>query len=737
MNNKCGKKRDGACDSKFVVRTILAIFLICSTILFGDKVYIIGSATPYTMTESGTTWSHEGDLLLGNVPTDYSYRGGRLEIPGNSQLSTPGDAKIGNVAGSIGTATLSDSNASWSVSGEISVGDQGNGTLLVSNGASVTSSDVYIAKQSGSTGTLNITGAGSTVTSSGDVYVGGDALGAEGIASLNASYGGELLADNVTVWDSGSLSGNGLLTLNSGSGSLTVYGKTAPGNSIGTLNVDGDVSFESGNEFEVEIDNSGNSDLLVATGDITINGGTVVAKPMETLTDGSHDYTFLRGNSVSGTFDALDTTLFSSMALFGGGSLDYSPTEAHLNITILPFNSPLVCNTSLQFEVGSALEEIANSGGNAITSELQSMNLSQLQSSYDTLGGEDLPAIQESLIHLSSTFMEMATMRMRGVSDSLASRSSGAMLLADAGESLDDSAADVKQPLFAVGNGTKFYSDKDWGFWGRAFGLSGDRESSSNLSGYNYDTFGSCFGIDRRINEQLLVGMILGFSKTDVDIASSRDSTDVDSSHFGLYSSYDAIDWYLDTSLAYSINEYDGKRHIDVGAIHEIADAEYDGQQFGAAVEFGLRYREDNSLIEPLVGFDFVHDHKDGYSEKGAPSSNLHVESSNFDSYKSSVGARFVKMFSKESCGCDIRVEVLGKWIHEFGDTRAETTSYFSGFSSGFTAKGDEIDRDSALLGVGMKAFLNDRSNLFCNYKTTLNKDNGSFLISGGFEYRW
>ena len=743
MEKQYNTKRKKVCGSKFLIRVALILFLVCNAILFGDKVYIIGSATPYTLTESGTTWSHNSDLLLGNTAAEegLDYPGkGWLEIPGNSQLVTTGDAKIGNVANSVGVATLSDSNASWSVSGEMSVGNQGDGTLLVSNGASVTSSDIYMAVQSGSSGVLNVTGIGSTVTSSGDVYVGGDALGAKGVASLNASYGGELLADNVTVWDSGSLAGNGLLTLDSGSGSLTVYGKTAPGNSIGTLNVDGDVSFESGSEFEVEIDNAGNSDKLVATGDITINGGNVVAKPMETLTGGSHNYTFLRGNSVSGTFDTLDTRFFSSIALFGGGSLDYDPTEAHLNITILPFNSSLVCDTSLRLEVGSALEQIANSGGNAITSELQGLNLAQLHSSYDALGGENLPAIQESMINLSSMFMGMARMRMRGVSDSLARHSSGNMLLADAGKLLDDDSTvdvDVKQPLFAIGNGTKFYSDKGWGFWGRAFGLSGDRESGSNLSGYNYDTVGSSFGLDRKISEQLLVGMMFGYSKTDIDISSSRDHTDVDSLHFGLYSSYDAVDWYLDTSLAYSTNQYDGKRYIDVGTIREVADAEYDGQQFGAAIQLGLRYRLNNTLIEPLAGFDLVHDHEDGYSEKGAPNSNLHVKSSSFDSYKSSLGARFTKMLHKESYGCDIRLEVLGKWIHEFGDTRAETTSYFPGFSSGFTAKGDDIDRDSALIGLGMKAFVTDRTDLFCNYKTIINRDSGSFLISGGFQYRW
>ena len=80
---------------------------------------------------------------------------------------------------------------------------------------------------------------------------------------------GNMAAAAFTV-NGGSLGGSGTL----GSVTATAGGVVAPGNSIGTLNVAGNITFQPGSFFDVEIDAAGNSDR-VAAGTATINGGTV------------------------------------------------------------------------------------------------------------------------------------------------------------------------------------------------------------------------------------------------------------------------------------------------------------------------------------------------------------------------------------------------------------------------------------------------------------------------------
>ena len=52
-------------------------------------------------------------------------------------------------------------------------------------------------------------------------------------------------------------------------------GTLAPGNSIGTLNVNGTYTQAAGSTYQVEVNAAGQADRINVTGNATINGGTV------------------------------------------------------------------------------------------------------------------------------------------------------------------------------------------------------------------------------------------------------------------------------------------------------------------------------------------------------------------------------------------------------------------------------------------------------------------------------
>src|SRR3546814_9282069 len=58
-------------------------------------------------------------------------------------------------------------------------------------------------------------------------------------------------------------------------GDTMVPGTIAPGNSIGTLNVAGNIGFAAGSTYEVEVNAAGEGDLIAASGAATIDGGSV------------------------------------------------------------------------------------------------------------------------------------------------------------------------------------------------------------------------------------------------------------------------------------------------------------------------------------------------------------------------------------------------------------------------------------------------------------------------------
>jgi autotransporter-associated beta strand protein len=79
-----------------------------------------------------------------------------------------------------------------------------------------------------------------------------------------------IITTNATVASGATLDGTGRII-----GNLTNSGTVAPGNSIGTLTVQGNYIHNANSTLDIEFDGSGGIDLLSVTGTATLNGGTL------------------------------------------------------------------------------------------------------------------------------------------------------------------------------------------------------------------------------------------------------------------------------------------------------------------------------------------------------------------------------------------------------------------------------------------------------------------------------
>ncbi|HGE8338639.1 TPA: S8 family serine peptidase, partial [Serratia marcescens] len=114
-------------------------------------------------------------------------------------------------------------------------------------------------------GGLTKQGIGTLVLTGNNTYA-GPTLVNQGRLAVNGS-----VTSAVSVQNGGIVGGSGTV------GSLTARqgGTVAPGNSIGTLNVAGNVSFEPGSRYAVEVGPNGQSDRIQSSGSATIGGGEV------------------------------------------------------------------------------------------------------------------------------------------------------------------------------------------------------------------------------------------------------------------------------------------------------------------------------------------------------------------------------------------------------------------------------------------------------------------------------
>jgi len=179
----------------------------------------------------------------------------------------------------VGTVTVTDSGSSLTITdpsgfGFLEVGFIGTGTLNIESGGSVSADDVEIGLLLGSKGTVTITGSGSALTTTGSILVGGDFLGPGGSGILRVSDGGTVSVgalDELRIWETGVLTGGGGTII----GDVLSEGGIAPGNSFGTLTIDGALTLESTSLLSFDLDGfiqGIDYDFLNVLGPVTLGG---------------------------------------------------------------------------------------------------------------------------------------------------------------------------------------------------------------------------------------------------------------------------------------------------------------------------------------------------------------------------------------------------------------------------------------------------------------------------------
>ena len=271
----------------------------------GTGTVVVSSANSYT---GGTTilagrlGLNTGDALgTGAIQVDSGAILGIGEITlannvtGAGQLiKTAGGVAnvVGNNSGFTGELLVQQGTVSASSTAAL-----GAGTVNVATGATVQlthGTDMEFSSALTGAGTLRKQGAGrldftdAFTIGTLDVSAGRVRINANGTTNANVSAGA-------------ALDGTGRII-----GNLVNDGTVAPGNSIGTLTVQGNYVHNAAAVLEVEFDAAGQVDLLDVTGTATLNGGTLRFVSLGGA-EGTGGTFLTAGGGVSGTFATVET----------------------------------------------------------------------------------------------------------------------------------------------------------------------------------------------------------------------------------------------------------------------------------------------------------------------------------------------------------------------------------------------------------------------------------------------
>ncbi|MCB9931581.1 MAG: hypothetical protein H6844_19460 [Alphaproteobacteria bacterium] len=228
--------------------------------------------------------------------------------------------------------------------GRLDVGRVGaTGTVHVTSGGKINAmgssdGDVFIGaafadfgRPAAGIGTVVVEGAGSELNALDGVYVGSSEVGGggPGTGTLTVRDGATINATNVYAGTGGVLNGDGTINAN-----LIVDGGTvAPGNSPGTLTVNGDFDLLMGTLLiEIAGTGAGEFDVLNVSGDATLAGGTIEFQFLNGFSPLALDgFDFL---NVGGTLD-LTGTQFEVSGLGSGFQYDLSQNGGVFSLVAL------------------------------------------------------------------------------------------------------------------------------------------------------------------------------------------------------------------------------------------------------------------------------------------------------------------------------------------------------------------------------------------------------------------
>ena len=339
-------------------------------------------------TYTGSTTISAGTLQLGNGGTSGSIVGDVIDN-GVFAINRSDTVTLGGVIS--GTGTLTKSGAGTLIlTGENTFGGGTTinaGTLQIGNGGTTGSisgnmidNGVFVFDRSDAltyagnisgTGSLVKNGAGTLTLTGVNPYSGGTTINAGKLLLADA-----VIPAPVVALPAAFLGGNGTI------GPATIAGTLAPGFSIGTITVSGDLTFAAPGVYLVEISPTA-ADRTNVTGAAMLGGTVQVFAETGTYTPGT-TFTILNADGgVTGTFAGLTSDFDSA---FLAPELSYDANNVFLTIARNGVSFASVGETPNEIATGGAVEALGS--GNVIFDTVLSLTADQARHAFDALSGE-------------------------------------------------------------------------------------------------------------------------------------------------------------------------------------------------------------------------------------------------------------------------------------------------------------------------------------------------------------
>lgn len=638
-------------------------------------------------------------VAAGSGPTSLSVENATLTAPSVAIRGGPGAFDVRLNGGSVvngaiemgtGSSTLQ-MDVGAIVTGNISGGPNGQSWTVTGAGQGA-----YQGNISGfANGVFNAPGArwtlDGTATFGQSLTVSAGTLVVQG--SVTAPGG-------VVVGAGGTIAGSGSLP------SLTMNGILSPGNSPGTLTVNGNLALNAGSTYVAEVQGA-LADRVAVTGAATL-AGTLKLVPLGGRYNFNSPYTLLSAaGGRSGTFGVVDRT-----GSFGAGvSADVSYTANDVQLTLTPNAlSPIVTPRPVTapanaYRVASAIDAAVAAGADASSLfGIYNQPVGAIPVAVNSLSGEthtSAPALAAVAADqfLGSMLNPMAAGRL---ADHGTAGPAGAAFSAFAKSEIDQSAkaSRLDAPFYSV--------------WGSASGSHGRTDSDARIGSARRtieDTH-LATGVDLRLMPGTIAGVAVSGGRARASLPGLLGKVDANVFQAGLYGMTQLSFVKLGAAMGYARLENDVGRGIP--ALGTTLSSSYATTAWSGRLQASAAVVSWNGwAVSPLAAIQATRARTPSVIEAnwtGAGAGALALAKRADLTARGEVGVQLDA--DTILGGVPVTGFVRAAWAHYFRRDADLTASLIGLPGSGFTVTGARIDQNSALVAAGVTARLSERVSL-------------------------
>ncbi|MDA9434389.1 hypothetical protein XH88_21805 [Bradyrhizobium sp. CCBAU 51627] len=579
-------------------------------------------------------------------------------------------------------------------------------------------------------GTINgIGGSASVLASAGTTTI----VGVNGYSGATTISGGTLVVNGsianssiVTVNSGGTLSGTGIV--DPATTTIMSAGVLRPGNTAnptGTLTITGNLAFQSGALYAVQVTPSAAASTTVF-GVATLGGATVNAQfaPGGSL---MKRYTILTAGSINGAFDP---NVVNTNADYFSGSLSYDATHVFLNLSLTFAGAGGLSGN--QQAVAHAISSFFDATGSVpmAFADLTASGLTQAS-------GETATGSQQITFNAMGLFMGVMTdpfmERSAGMSTSQHTRGYADEALGYARASKIDAFA-----MFTKAPPVQNFEQR-WNVWAAGFG--GSQSTLGNVvvgsNNTNSNIGATAVGADYLISPNTVAGFALGGGGTSFSVANGGSGRS-DLFQFGAYVRHMRGPAYVSTALAYGWQDVTTDRTVTG---RDQLHAEFNANAWSGRFEGGYRFVSPTPIaigITPYAAAQSVILGLPAYAERaisGASNFALSYGAKDVVDVRSEIGYRTDKSFLIPTGVLTLRGRLA--WAHDFSTERNIAATFQSLPVSSFVVNGAAQAADLALTTASIEMKWRNGWSAVATLEGEFSNVTNSYAGKGVVRYQW